>query len=66
MRCDMQCMFVCLQVWSHILGDPVGWLFGQVQLLASTRFQVVFEGVSFNGGFTLDDFKVYAGTCSSE
>ncbi|XP_045138693.1 MAM and LDL-receptor class A domain-containing protein 1-like [Portunus trituberculatus] len=53
-----------IRVWSHILGDPVGWLFGQVQLLASTRFQVVFEGVSFNGGFTLDDFKVYAGTCS--
>lgn len=55
-----------LQVWTHLLGDPVGWQFGQVQLLASTRFQVVFEGVSFNGGFTLDDFKVYTGTCASE
>ncbi|KAG0714862.1 MAM and LDL-receptor class A domain-containing protein 2 [Chionoecetes opilio] len=54
-----------IRVWSHILGDPIGWQFGQVQLLASTRFQVIFEGVSFNGGFTLDDFKVYTGTCTS-
>ena len=61
----VQC-YLPLQVWSHILGDINGWQFGQVQLLASTRFQVVFEGVSFNGGFTLDDFKVYMGTCASE
>ncbi|XP_050739083.1 MAM and LDL-receptor class A domain-containing protein 1-like, partial [Eriocheir sinensis] len=53
-----------IQVWSHVLDDTSGWQFGQVPLLAGSRFQVVFEGLSFNGGYTLDDFKVYAGACT--
>lgn len=60
-------LMTCLsQVWSHVLDNSAGWQFGQVPLLAGTRFQVVFEGLSFNGGYTLDDFKVYAGACTSE
>lgn len=41
-----------------------GWQFGQVSLASSSRFQLIIEGYSFNGGFTLDDFKIYSGPCT--
>ncbi|XP_018020886.1 MAM and LDL-receptor class A domain-containing protein 1 [Hyalella azteca] len=56
-----------VQIWSHNIGlDALSgrWQFGQVPLLASTRFQLVVEGASFNGGYTLDDFKIYNGLCA--
>ncbi|CAL4143775.1 unnamed protein product, partial [Meganyctiphanes norvegica] len=41
-----------------------GWQFGQVSLVSSSRFQLIIEGFSYNGGFTLDDFKIYSGQCT--
>ena len=47
-------------------GQTGRWQFGQVPLLAGQRFQLVVEGASYNGGYTLDDFKIYDGLCASE
>lgn len=61
---------VCLQqIWTHSLlvdGQTGRWQFGQVPLLAGARFQLVLEGSSYNGGYTLDDFKIYDGLCASK
>ncbi|XP_066937100.1 MAM and LDL-receptor class A domain-containing protein 1-like [Macrobrachium rosenbergii] len=53
-------------IWRHqpVRERASGWQFGQVPLVSGTRFQIVIEGVSYNGGFTLDDFKVYNGGCA--
>lgn len=53
-------------IWNYEpLVDRIrGWQFGQVTLVSNSRFQIVIEGMSFNGGFTLDDFKVYNGGCA--
>lgn len=60
-------IFSLLQIWKYQLQQRVtDWQFGQVALLSGTRFQVVIEGTSYNGGFTLDDFKLYDGACASK
>lgn len=55
------------QIWQYQLQQRVtDWQFGQVALLSGTRFEVIIEGASYNGGFTLDDFKLYDGACASK
>ncbi|XP_069945644.1 MAM and LDL-receptor class A domain-containing protein 1-like [Cherax quadricarinatus] len=51
-------------IWSYKLQRTIDWQFAQVALVSGTRFQIVIEGSSYNGGYTMDDFKVYSGACA--
>ncbi|XP_071534123.1 MAM and LDL-receptor class A domain-containing protein 1-like [Panulirus ornatus] len=51
-------------IWIYGLQEFREWEFAQVALLSRTRFQIVMEGNSYNGGFIIDDFKVYTGVCA--
>ena len=41
-------------------------MFGQVAVSGGSDFIVSFQGKATNGGYAIDDIKIYPGACSSE
>lgn len=41
------------------------WIFAQTPIPANAPFRLAFVGIASNGGYAIDDIKLYPGTCSS-
>ena len=42
------------------------WQFGQVEVDASADYRISLVGMASNGGFAIDDIKLFPGSCSRE
>ncbi|XP_047739184.1 MAM and LDL-receptor class A domain-containing protein 2 isoform X2 [Hyalella azteca] len=51
-----------LEVLAGLQARPE-WKFAQVPIPASNDFRITFEGMASNGGFAIDDIKIYKDTC---
>ena len=61
-----------MQLWERTAASSgsknnrPSWNFGQVAMSGVTDYIISFQGKARNGGYAVDDVKIFPGTCASE